>query len=107
MNRTAKSLLLAAILVAGATCVHAGDHGPSDGVEITRAIMHGITRILAPYPWNPPPPPPPPPRYWCPPPPPPRWCPPPPPPPRRWAPPPRHHHPRPVRPPMPPGRPRR
>ena len=47
MNRTAKSLLLVTVLVAGATCVQAGDHGPSDGVEITRAIMHGITRILA------------------------------------------------------------
>lgn len=89
MNRTVKSLLLTVILVAGASCVQAGDHGPSDGVEITRTIVNGISWILRPYPSPPPPP------RWCPPPPPPRWCPPPP----RWNPPPRPpHHMRPGRP---------
>lgn len=72
MNKIAKTLLLVAVLVVGATCVQAGDHGPSDGVEITRAIVHGITQILSPRPTPPPPPP--------------RWAPPPPP---------RHHHPAP------------
>ena len=94
MNNWLKPVLLAVVLTAGAVCVQAGDHGPSDGVEITRVIVHGITRLLSPYPPPPPPPPrprwyPPPPRYWR------------PPPPRHWNPPPPPHH------PMRPGRPGR
>ena len=83
MNKIAKTLLLVAVLVVGATCVQAKDHGPSDGVEITRTIVHGITQLL-----NPRPTPPPPPQRWAPPPPPQRWAPPPPPNPHRM--PPRH-----------------
>lgn len=87
MNKIAKAFLLVAVLVFGATCVQARDHGPSDGVQITRAIVHGIAQILSPRPVAPPPP------RWAPPPPPPRrWT--PPPPPRRNPPPPPHMGPR-------------
>ncbi|MBS1370831.1 MAG: hypothetical protein HPZ91_12840 [Lentisphaeria bacterium] len=65
MSRIFKAVLLAAVLAAGATCVQARDRGPGDGVEITRAIVRGVTQILSPRPCPPPPP-----RVWCPPPPP-------------------------------------
>ena len=55
MNKIVKTFLLVAVLVFGATCVQAKDHGPSDGVKITRAIVDGITQILNPRPTPPPP----------------------------------------------------
>ena len=55
MNKIAKTFLLVAVLVFGATCVQAKDHGPSDGVKLTRAIVDGITEILNPRPTPPPP----------------------------------------------------